>query len=74
MNLEEVTLREFRRIQPWARRKKWKKDHTIEMTKIPNTKRRKYGMNKTKIGTFDNGVKVFLKVHFNFDETFLLWH
>ena len=27
-----------------------------------------------KDGTFDNGVKVFLKEHFNFDETFMLWH
>ena len=28
-------------------RKQWKENHTTQVTKIPKTKRRKYGMNKT---------------------------
>ena len=27
-------------------RKKWKENHTTKVTKIPKTKRQKYGMNK----------------------------
>ena len=39
-----VTFRKAR----WARRKKkWKENHATKVTKIPNTKRRKCGMNKT---------------------------
>ena len=30
-------------------RKKWKENHATTVTKIPKTKRRKYGMNETKI-------------------------
>ena len=30
-------------------KKNQKENHTIKMTKIPKTKRRKYGMNETKI-------------------------
>ena len=29
--------------------KKWKENHVTKVTKIPKTKRRKYGMNETKI-------------------------
>ena len=32
----------------WAR---WEKNHATKVTKIPKTKRRKYGMNETKMGT-----------------------
>ena len=36
----------------WARRgKKWKENHATKVTKIPKTKRRKYGMNETRIRT-----------------------
>ena len=30
-------------------RKKWKENHATKVTKIPKTKRRKYGMNKTQV-------------------------
>ena len=30
-------------------RKKWKENHATKVTKIPKTKRRKYGMNETQI-------------------------
>ena len=33
----------------FARKKKWKENHATKVTKIPKTKRQKYGMNKTKI-------------------------
>ena len=32
--------------------KKWKENHATKVTKIPKTKRRKYGMNKTKVNGF----------------------
>ena len=34
-------------LQGKARRKKWKENHATKVTKIPKTKRRKYGMNET---------------------------
>ena len=33
----------------WARRKKLKENHTTKVTKIPKTKRQKYGMNETMV-------------------------
>ena len=33
----------------WARQKKRKENHATKVTKIPKTKKRKYGMNETKI-------------------------
>ena len=36
----------------WARRKKRKENHATKVTKIPKTKRQKYGMNETKVVSF----------------------
>ena len=37
----------FRKTR-WARlKKRWKENHATEVTKIPKTKRPKYGMNET---------------------------
>ena len=33
----------------WAKQKKRKENHATKVTKIPTTKRRKYGMNKTQV-------------------------
>ena len=35
----------------WARRKKWKENHATKVTKIPKTKRRKYGMQQPRMAT-----------------------
>ena len=35
-------------------RKKWKENHATKVTKIPKTKRRKYGKNETLVATFSN--------------------
>ena len=38
----------------WARQKKRKENHATKVTKIPKSKRRKYGMNETCMGLFKN--------------------
>ena len=48
--------------------KKRKENHATKVTKIPKTKRRKYGMNETKVKILWEGQKIWKKI------SHLFWH
>ena len=41
---------------------KWKENHTTEVTKIPKTKRRKYGMNETIVPQIQLQYEYFMNI------------
>ena len=46
--------------------KKWKENHATKMTKIPKSKRGKYGMNETQVARWG----IFMKQEFEFKTGF----
>ena len=56
--------------------KKWKENHATKVTKIPKTKRRKYGMNETIISTnCQKYILTFIQISYHImqgaDKTFI---
>ena len=45
---------------------KWKENHETKVTKIPKTKRRKYGMNKTSLYTKLGSKRLLFSLNFGF--------